>query len=172
MVLRLEDKKAIVTKIASIAADSVVVLAADYRGLTSAQMTELRASARKSGIYVKIIRNTLAKRAFENTSFAGIADRLTGPMVLAFSSEDPGAVARLFRDFAKQNNKLSAKVLSLGSQVYEAKDLEAVANLPTHEEALSTLMLVLKAPITKFVRTLAEPYAQVVRVLAAIGDKK
>ncbi|CAN5416305.1 50S ribosomal protein L10 [soil metagenome] len=172
MVLRLKDKKAIVEKIASIAAASVVVLAADYRGLTAAQMTQLRASARKSGIYIRIIRNTLAKRALENTSFASISDKLTGPIVLAFSSEDPGALARLFRDFAKQNNKLSAKVLSLGAKVYEAKDLDAIANLPTRDEALATVMLVLKAPITKLVRTLAEPYAQVVRVLAAIGDKK
>lgn len=172
MVLRLSEKTAIVTELHDVAQRSVAAIAAEYRGLTVAQMTKLRGQARELGILIRVYRNTLARRAVQDTKFACMQDALVGPLVLLFSQEEPGAAARLVRDFAKIHNALVVKALALEGKLLPPEQLVAVANLPSRDEALALLMSVMLAPVTKFVRTLAEPYAQAVRVIAAIGDKK
>jgi len=172
LVLRLEDKKVIVAEVAEVAAKAHSAVAAEYRGLTVAEMTELRANARKAGVYMRVVRNTLARRALENTDFSCMQEVLVGPLVLAFSKEDPGAAARLMRDFAKAHEKLIVKALSISGKLLPASQIDALANLPTREQALALLLSVMKAPITQFVRTVREPVAQFVRVAAAVRDKK
>jgi large subunit ribosomal protein L10 len=172
MALNLEDKKALVAEVAEIAAKAQSVVAAEYRGLTVGQMTELRAKARKSGVYVRVVKNTLARKALAGTLFESIGPKLKGPLVLAFSKDDPGAAARVVKDFAKTNEKLVATLVSLGGQVLPAKDLETVASLPTREQALSMLLGTLKAPVQKFVSTLAAAPSKLVRTVAAVRDQK
>jgi large subunit ribosomal protein L10 len=172
MALRLEDKKALVTEVNEVAQGALSIVAAEYRGLSVAQMTDLRSKARNDGVYLRVVKNSLARRAVAGTAFECVASRLKGPLVLAFSKEDPGAAARLVKAFAKDNDKLVPTLLSLGGSVIEAKDLDKVANLPTREQALAMLAGVLKAPISKFVRTLAEPHAKLVRTIAAVKDSK
>ncbi|MGC8518286.1 MAG: 50S ribosomal protein L10 [Steroidobacteraceae bacterium] len=172
MALNLDDKKALVAEVAEVAAVAQSVVAAEYRGLTVGQMTELRAKARAQGVYLRVVKNTLARRAFVGTTFEPVGPKLKGPLVLAFSKDDPGAAARLVKDFAKTNEKLSATLVSLGGQVLPAEDLDRVASLPTREQALSMLLGVIKAPIQKFVATLAEPPAKLARTLAAVRDQK
>ena len=172
MALNLEDKKALVAEVAEVASKAQSVVAAEYRGLTVGQMTELRAKARKSGVYVRVVKNTLARKALAGTSFESVGPRLKGPLVLAFSKDDPGAAARVVKDFAKTNEKLVATLVSLGGQVLPAKDLETVASLPTREQALSILLGTLKAPVQKFVSTLAAAPSKLVRTVAAVRDQK
>jgi large subunit ribosomal protein L10 len=172
MALRLEDKKALVAEVAEIAAKAHSVVAAEYRGLSVGQMTELRAQARKQGVYMRVVKNTLARKALVGTSFESVGPKLKGPLVLAFSKDDPGAAARVVKDFAKANEKLVATLVSLGGAVMAGAELEKVASLPTREQALSMLLGVLKAPIQKFVRTLAEPPAKLARTVAAVRDQK
>lgn len=172
MALRIDAKKAIVAEVAEMAQSSVLIIAADYRGLTVTQMTDLRRKAREAGLTTRVVRNTLARRAFENTDYACLLDALVGPLVLLFSPEDPGVAARIVKDFAKANDKLEVKALAMGSKFMSADQLQAVASLPTREEALAQLCGVLQAPVTKLVRTLAEPHTQLVRVLAAYRDKQ
>jgi len=172
MALNLEDKKALVAEVAEVAARAQSVVAAEYRGLTVGQMTELRAKARRQGVYMRVVKNTLARKALAGTSFESVGPKLKGPLVLAFSKDDPGAAARVVKDFAKANEKLVATLVSLGGQVLSAGELERVASLPTREQALSMLLGVLKAPMSKLVRTLAEPPAKLARTLAAVRDQK
>ena len=172
MALNLEDKKALVAEVAEVAAKASSVVAAEYRGLSVGQMTELRAKARKSGVYVRVVKNTLARKALAGTSFEAVGPKLKGPLVLAFSKDDPGAAARVVKDFAKANEKLVATLVSLGGQVLPAKDLETVASLPTREQALSMLLGTLKAPSQKLVSTLAAVPSKLVRTLAAVRDQK
>jgi len=172
MALNLEDKKALVAEVAEVAAQAQSVVAAEYRGLTVSQMTELRAKARKSGVYMRVVKNTLARKALAGTSFESVGPKLKGPLVLAFSKDDPGAAARVVKDFAKAHEKLVATLVSLGGQVMPGGEIEKVASLPTREQALSMLMGVLKAPISKLVRTLAEPPAKLARTVAAVRDQK
>ena len=172
MALNLEDKKALVAEVAEVAAKAQSVVAAEYRGLTVGQMTELRSKARKSGVYMRVVKNTLARKALAGTSFESVGPKLKGPLVLAFSKDDPGAAARVVKDFAKGNEKLVATLVSLGGQVLPGGELDKVASLPTREQALAMLLGVLKAPIQKFVRTLAEPPAKLARTVAAIRDRK
>lgn len=172
MALNLEDKKALVAEVAEVASKAQSVVAAEYRGLTVGQMTELRAKARKSGVYVRVVKNTLARKALAGTSFESVGPKLKGPLVLAFSKDDPGAAARVVKDFAKTNEKLVATLVSLGGQVLPAKDLETVASLPTREQALSILLGTLKAPVQKFVSTLAAAPSKLVRTVAAVRDQK
>jgi large subunit ribosomal protein L10 len=172
MALNLEDKKALVAEVAAVAAKAQSVVAAEYRGLTVGQMTELRAKARAKGVYMRVVKNTLARKALAGTSFEPVGPKLKGPLVLAFSKDDPGAAARVVKDFAKANEKLVATLVSLGGDVLPGKDLERVASLPTREQALAMLMGVMKAPIQKLVATLAEPPAKLARTLAAIRDQK
>lgn len=172
MPIKLDDKKAIVAELAEIANQSISAIAADYRGLTVSEMTELRATSRKAGVHMRVYRNTLARRAVDGTAFACLTDALVGPIVLLFSQDEPGAAARLLRDFIKAHENLEVRALALDGKLLGPDQLKAIASLPSREEALATLLSVMKAPITKFVRTVREPYAQVVRVLAAIADKK
>ncbi len=172
MALNLEDKKALVAEVAEVAAVAQSIVAAEYRGLTVGQMTELRAKARAQGVYLRVVKNTLARRALAGTTFEQVGPKLKGPLVLAFSKDDPGAAARLVKDFAKANEKLTATLVSLGGQVLAAEELDKVASLPTREQALSMLLGVIKAPIQKFVATLAEPPAKLARTLAAVRDQK
>lgn len=171
MTLKLDDKKAIVAEVNEIASSALSVVAAEYRGLTVAQMTKLRAQARATGVYLRVVRNTLARRAVEGTAFACLREALIGPLMLAFSQHEPGAAARLIRDFAKENEKLLVKTLAFDGQMLPAKDLDKLASLPTRDEALASLMAVMKAPISKLVRTLAEPHAKLARTLAAVRDR-
>jgi large subunit ribosomal protein L10 len=172
MALNLEDKKALVAEVAEVASKAQSVVAAEYRGLSVGQMTELRAKARKSGVYVRVVKNTLARKALAGTLFESIGPKLKGPLVLAFSKDDPGAAARVVKDFAKTNEKLVATLVSLGGQVLPAKDLDTVASLPTREQALSILLGTLKAPVQKFVSTLAAAPSKLVRTVAAVRDQK
>lgn len=171
MALRLDDKKALVAEVAGVAATAQSVVAAEYRGLTVSQMTDLRSKARKSGVYLRVVKNTLARKAIAGTQFEVVGNSLKGPLVLAFSKEDPGAAARLVKDFAKTNDKLVPTVVSLGGSLLTAKDLDRVASLPTLEAARASLLGLLQAPLSQLVRTVNEPHAQLVRVLAAHKDK-
>ena len=172
MPLNLEDKKELVTEMSAIAANAQSVVAAEYRGLSVGQMTELRAKARASGVYMRVVKNTLARKALAGTSFESVGPKLKGPLVLAFSKDDPGAAARVVKAFAKDNDKLVATLVSLGGEVLSAKDLEKVASLPTRAQALSQLLGVLKAPIQKLVGTIAAPNQKLVRTIAAVRDAK
>lgn len=172
MVLRLEDKKTIVDEVAGVAKQAISLVAAEYSGLTVSQLTKLRRSARDNGVYLRVVRNTLARRALEGTQFACMQEALIGPLLLAFSKEDPGAAARLVRDFAKDNEKLKVKALAIDSQLLPASGLNKLADLPTRDQAIAQLMSLMLAPVTQFVRTLAEPHAKLVRTIAAIRDQK
>lgn len=172
MALRLEDKKALVAEVAEVAARAQSVVAAEYRGLTVSQLTDLRSKARASHVYMRVVKNTLARRAVAGTQFECVGEKLKGPLILAFSVDDPGAAARLIKGFAKDHQKLVPTLVSLGGSVLSPKDLEKVADLPTKDQAIAQLMGVIKAPIGKFVRTLAEPHAKLVRTIAAVKDQK
>jgi len=172
VVLKLEDKKTIVNEVADVAKQAVSLIAAEYSGLTVSQLTGLRKTARESGVYMRVVRNTLARRALEGTQFACMQDELVGPLVLAFSTDHPGAAARIFKDFVKDNEKLKVKALALDNQLLPASGLNTLASLPTRDEGIAQLMSVMKAPITKLVQTLAEPHAKLVRTIAAIRDAK
>src|ERR1700741_2112230 len=172
MALNLEDKKALVAEVAEVAAKAQSVVAAEYRGLTVSQMTELRSKARKSGVYMRVVKNTLARKALAGTSFEAVGPKLKGPLVLAFSKDDPGAAARVVKDFAKANEKLVATLVSLGGRVLPGGDLDKVASLPTREQALSMLLGVLKAPVQKLAGTLAAPASKLARTVAAVRDQK
>ncbi|WP_455204401.1 50S ribosomal protein L10 [Kaarinaea lacus] len=172
MALSLEQKKAVVAEVSEVAANAHSVVAAEYIGLTVEDMTALRTKARQNSVYLRIVKNTLAKRAIEGTDFECMSDALVGPLVLAFSQEDPGAAARVIQDFAKENDKLVVKVVSIGGKLLQPGDIKRLADMPTKEQAISMLMSVMKAPIEKFVRTLAEPHAKLVRTVAAVRDQK
>jgi large subunit ribosomal protein L10 len=170
--LALTDKQKIVEKLRIIAMDSASLVLAEYRGLTSANMTKLRSQAREMGVTLIVARNNLARRALVDSEFSSIDKELVGPLVLAFSKDDPAAAARLFKKFVKEIEKLNVTCLSLGGQTMPGSQLDTVASLPTKEQALGMLVSVLQAPVTKLVRTMAETYTTVVRVVAAIRDQK
>ncbi|WP_423063433.1 50S ribosomal protein L10 [Candidiatus Paracoxiella cheracis] len=172
MALKLKDKEAIVAELTEVASTALSAVAADYRGLTVSEVTELRKSARKNGVLMRVYRNTLARRAIKGTPFACLHEVLVGPLVLLFSTEEPGAAARLLRDFVKEHEALEVRALVLGGELLGADQLKAVASLPSREEALAQLVSVMQAPITKFVRTLNEPVAQVVRVMGQVRDQR
>jgi large subunit ribosomal protein L10 len=170
--LRLDDKKAVVEEVSAIAAVAHSAVAAEYRGLTVEQLTNLRKTARTSGVYLRVVKNTLARRAVEGTEFACMQAGMVGPLILAFSLEDPGAAGRLIADFIKQSDKLVVKLVAVGGKEYGADGLERLSKLPTKDQAIAILMGTMKAPVEKFVRTLAEPHAKMVRTVAAIRDQK
>lgn len=172
MALNLEQKKSIVAEVAAVAAKAHSAVAAEYRGLSVVAMTALRSEGRKNGVYVRVVKNTLARRAVEGTDFACMQDGLVGPLILAFSKEEPGAAARLMQDFAKTNEKMVIKLVSFGGKMLAPGDIDRLSKMPTRDQAISMLMGVLQAPITKFVRTLSEPNAKMVRTFAALRDKK
>jgi large subunit ribosomal protein L10 len=171
MALNLSQKKEVVAELATVAATAQSLVAAEYSGLTVG-LTELRKKARQGGVYLKVAKNTLVERAVDGTDYACVKGALTGPLLYAFSQEDPGAAGRLIKDFAKGNDKLVARLVAIGGQAYPASHLEKLASLPTREQALAMLLGVMQAPITKLVRTLAEPAAMVARAVAAVRDSK
>lgn len=172
MSLNLDQKKAVVAEVSAAAAKAHSAIAAEYAGLTVEHMTALRRSARASGVYMRVVRNTLARRALADTPFACMSDGLVGPLILAFAHEDPGAAARVIGDFAKTNERLVVKVVALGGKLLPPEAIGQLASLPTRDEAIAMLMGTMKAPIEKFVRTLAEPHAKLVRTVGAIRDQK
>lgn len=155
MALTLGAKKEVVEEVSKYAATAHSAVAAEYRGLTVSQLTELRKIARETGVYLRVVKNTLAKRAVAGTEFECMQDGLVGPLLLAFSMEDPGSAARLINDFAKTNDKLIAKVVAIGGQSYGGSELARLARLPTRDQGISLLMSVMKAPVEKLARTLA-----------------
>ncbi|MGV6857960.1 MAG: 50S ribosomal protein L10 [bacterium] len=172
MALNLEGKKQVVSEVAAVAAEAHSAVAAEYRGLTVGELTELRAKARETGVYLRVIKNTLARRAVEGTEFECMQEGLVGPLMLAFSQEDPGCAARLIKDFAKDHDKLNVKLVSIGGELLDASDLERLASLPTKDQAISMLMSVMKAPVEKLARTVNEVPGKLVRTVAAIRDQK
>jgi len=172
MALNLTQKKEVVAELAGVAATAHSLVAAEYAGLSVAQLTELRRKARQGGVFLRVAKNTLVRRAVSGTEFECVSDSLSGPMLYAFSKEDPGAAGRLIKDFAKANEKLKTKLVAMGGQMYPATHLDRLASLPTRDQALSMLLGVMKAPIERFVRTLAEPASMVARAVAAVRDQK
>ena len=172
MALRLEDKKQLVKEVNAVAGDSVTAVVAEYRGLSVAEMTELRKEARNAGVYMRVVKNTLARRAVEGTDFECMQETLKGPILLAFAKDDPGAAARVIKDFAKGHDALQAVSLSAGGQLLPATDLNKLAALPTLDQARAMLLGVMIAPMSKLVRTLAEPSAMLARTLNARGSQE
>ncbi len=172
MALSFTEKQAIVSEVAEIAGSAHSAVIAEYNGLSAEDMTDLRAKARAGGVYLRVVKNTLARRAVEGTDFACLNDALVGPLLMAFSQEDPGSAARVIKDFSKENDKLVVKALSVGGQLLAASELERLAILPTKDQAISMLMSVMQAPITKLARTLNEVPGKLVRTVAAVRDSK
>ena len=156
MALGLEDKKAIVAEVNEAAKGALSAVVADSRGVTVGAMTNLRKQAREAGVYVKVVRNTLARRAVEGTDYACLNEAFVGPTLIAFSNEHPGAAARLFKDFAKEEEAFEVKALAFEGELIPAADIDKLAKLPTYDEAIAQLMMTMKeASAGKLVRTLA-----------------
>ena len=172
MALTLEDKKRLVKEVNAVAGDSVTAVAAEYRGLSVEEMTDLRREARKAGVFLRVVKNTLARRAVEGTEFECMKDTLKGPILLAFAKEDPGAAARVINDFAKGHDALQAVSLSIGGQLLPGSDLKKLAELPTLDQARAMLLGLFVAPMNQLVRTLAEPSAMLARTLSARGNQE
>jgi large subunit ribosomal protein L10 len=168
----LKEKQAIVAEVNETASKALSAVMADYRGVSVDDMTNLRKQAREAGVQVRVIRNTLARRAFEGTDFECLNEALLGPNILAFSLEDPGAGARVFKDFAKEIEEFEIKALSVGGKLLSADQIDILAKLPTRDQAIALLMAVMQAPITKLTRTLNDVPAKVTRVVAAVRDQK
>jgi large subunit ribosomal protein L10 len=168
----LETKQAIVSEVAAVAATAPVLVGLELSGLTVAQVTGLRREARKADVYLKVVKNTLLRRAVEGTGFECVREAARGPLMVAFSRGEPGAAARMVRDFRKANPKTEVRLVAVAGRLLRPEDLDAVAKLPTRDEAIAQLMGVLQAPIAKFVRTLAAPHSKLVRTVAAVRDQK
>ncbi|MBS9779234.1 MAG: 50S ribosomal protein L10 [Moraxellaceae bacterium] len=172
MALTLEQKKQVVAEVSEVAANAHSVVAAEYHGIEVGQMTQLRNQAREKGVVLKVVKNSLAKRAFEGTQFECMADSLTGPLVFAFSMEDLCSAARIVYDFNKEHKLLETKVVSVGGEAFGSEELERISKLPTRDEALSILMSTMQAPVTKLARTMKEVPSKFVRTVAAVKDAK
>ena len=171
MALRLEAKRAVVEEVNAVAVSAQSAVVAEYRGLTVAEMTEFRTAARNADVYVRVVKNTLARRAVEGTSFECIRESLNGPVIIAFSREDPGAAARVVKDFSKNHERLVTVALAVGGDLFGAEALASVASLPTLDEARAILLGLLTAPGGQLVRTLAEPAAMLARTLGARSEQ-
>ena len=172
MAIRLEDKQQIVSEVNQAASSALSAVLADYRGVPVEDMTALRKNARANKVYLRVVRNTLLKRAVADTEFECIQGVLVGPTILAFSQEDPGAAARVLKDFAKENDDFEIKALSVGGQLMDASQIDVLAKLPTMDQARSMLMSVMLAPVTKLARTMNEVPSKVTRAVAAVRDQK
>jgi large subunit ribosomal protein L10 len=170
--LNLEQKKAIVAEVAEAAGKAFSAIAAEYRGLSVDEMTELRVQARNAGVYLRVVKNSLARRAFEGTDFECMSEGLTGPLVLALSQEDPGSAARVIKDFAKDHDKLEVKLVSIGGKLLEPSEIKTLAKMPTYDQSISMLMAVMKAPVEKLARTINEVPGKLVRTVAAVKEAK
>lgn len=172
MALNLNQKKQVVAELAEVASRAHSLVAAEYAGLTVEQLTELRKKARQAGVYLKVAKNTLVARAVEGTDYAVIKDDLTGPLLYAFSKEDPGAAGRLIKDFAKTAEQLKPRIVAIGGQKYPGSHVDVLASLPTREQALAMLVGMMAQPATMLARVLAEPAASLARVINAVGQQK
>lgn len=172
MPIGLEAKKQIVSEVNDVASGALSAVVAEYRGLTVADMTTLRNKARDNGVYLRVVRNTLAKLAVEGTDFVCMQEAFTGPVICAFSKDEPGSAARLLKEFSKEYESMNVTALSIGGKLLGADQINAVASLPTHDEALAQLMSVMNGPITKLTRTLNDVPGKLVRVVAAVKDAK
>ena len=172
MAKNIEDKKQIVSEINKAASGALSAVVADYRGVDVAAMTALRKNARENKVYLRVVRNTLLKKAVVDTELECIREVLTGPTILALSQEDPGAPARVLKDFAKENDEFEIKALSIGGKLMEAAQIDVLAKLPTLDQARSILMSVMLAPVTKLARTMNEVPSKVTRTVAAVRDQK
>lgn len=172
MSLTLAQKKSVVAEVNEVAANAQAVIAAEYTGLTVADMTELRATARDQGVHIRVVKNSLAKLAVVGTEFECLGDSLTGPLLLVFSADDPGAGARIVRDFTKANDRLVTTAIAFAGELRPPEDLKLLADMPTLDEARGQILGLLQAPATQLVRTLAEPAGQLVRVVAAYRDQQ
>ena len=171
MSLNLEQKKAVVDEVSEQVSKAQAIIIAEYRGLQVGEMTELRAQARKSGVYLRVLKNTLVRRAVEGTPFSGLANEMVGPLVFGMSS-DPVSAAKVLSEFAKANDKFIIKAGAMPNQVMDVKAIQALATLASREELLSKLLGTMQAPVAKFVRTLNEVPTKFVRGLAAVRDQK
>jgi large subunit ribosomal protein L10 len=172
MALSFAQKEIIVAEVAEVAKGAHSAVGAEYRGLTVEQMTRLRVEARKAGVYVRVVKNTLARRALQDTDFACMSEGLKGPLVLAFSREDPGSAARVMEAFAKDHNKVEVRLVALGGKLLDPSELGNLAKMPTRDQAISLLMAVMKAPVQKLAATINEVPGKLVRTIAAIRDAK
>jgi large subunit ribosomal protein L10 len=172
MALNLAQKKEVVAELANVAATAHSLVASEYAGLTVSQLTELRKKARQDGVFIRVAKNTLVSRAVEGTDYACVKDALTGPLLYAFSKEDPGAAGRLIKEFAKANDKLKPRMVAVGGKAYPGTHVDVLASLPTREQALTMLVSLLAQPATMLVRVLAEPASQVARVINQVGQKQ
>ena len=172
MPLGLEEKKRIVAEVNAAAGNALSAVLADYRGVTVEEMTALRRDARENRVYLRVVRNSLLKRAVEDTEFECLRDALSGPTILAFSEEDPGAAARVLKDFAGENDHFEIKALSIGGRLLAPRDIDALAKLPTLDQARAMLMMVMLAPVSKLARTVKEVPARLTRAAAAVRDRK
>lgn len=170
--LNFGQKQAIVAELAEVASNALSAVAAEYRGLTVGEITLLRQEARANGVYLRVVKNTLARRAVADTEFACLSDELTGPLILAFSQEDPGAAGRVVQEFVKDHPKLKVMMLAIGGKKLPPEQIDVLAKMPTYDQAISLLMSVLQAPTTKLARTLNEVPGKLVRTVAAIRDAK
>lgn len=171
MSLNLEEKKAIVAEVSAQVANAQAIIVAEYRGMEVGQMTQLRAKTRESGIYFRVIKNSLVRRAVADTPYAGLAKHMVGPLAYGISS-DPVAAAKVLHEFSKDNEKFVIKAGAMGDNVMSFEDVKALAALPSRDELLSKLMGTMQAPVAKFVRTLNEVPTKFVRCLAAVRDSK
>ena len=172
MALNLAQKKEVVAELAEVVQNAHSLVAAEYAGLTVSQMTELRRKARAGGVYLRVVKNTLLRRAVEGTDYACAADQFTGPLLFAFSTEDPGAAGRLLKDFVKSAEKLKPRVVVIAGKAYGPAHVDVLASLPTREQALSMLLSVLVQPATMLVRVLSEPAGQLARATQAVAQQK
>jgi large subunit ribosomal protein L10 len=172
MALNLAQKQAVVAELAEVAGKALSLVAVEYAGLSVGQLTDLRKKARASGVFVKVAKNTLVSRAVEGTDYQCVQSALTGPLLYAFSKDDPGAAGRLIKDFAKGNEKVKPKLVAIGGKAYPGSHVDVLASLPTREQALSMLLNVLSQPATMLVRVLAEPASQVARVTKRVAETK
>jgi len=172
LALNREQKEAIVAEVADVAGSAFSAIAAEYRGLTVTEMTDLRRQAREGGVYLRVVKNSLARLAMNGTEFECMKEEMTGPLVLAFSQEDPGAAARVIKDFAKDHDKLVVRLVAIGGKLLEPGDIETLAKMPTYDQAISMLMGTMLAPIQKLATTLNEVPGKLVRTVAAIKDAK
>jgi large subunit ribosomal protein L10 len=170
--IRFQTKKEIVAEVNETASKALSLVIADYRGVTSNDMASLRAKARAENVNLRVVRNTLARRAVEGTEYACAMEAFTGPSILAFSMEDPGAAARLCKDFAKTNEKFEVRGLAVGGEFLGADQIDRLAKLPTRDQALSLVMAVMLAPVTKLAMTMNDIPGRITRVIAAVRDQK
>ena len=171
MGLNLSEKQAVVAETSALVAKAQSIIVAEYRGLEVGQITSLRKQAREGGVYLRVLKNTLARRAVEGTPFAGLADKMVGPLIYGIST-DPVAAAKVLSAFAKDNDKLVVKGGAMANFVMDANGVKALASMPSRDELIAKLMATMQAPIVQFVRTLNEVPSRLVRTLAAVRDQK